>query len=72
MRQSLKERRRRWVTTRDIWIYDLGATEFVRILTFDADTDRLIEIRLGDYGMPRVLELRSRSGRPRFDYTLYR
>lgn len=70
VRQRLKGRW--WVTTRDIWTYDLGATEFVRILTFDADTARLIEIRLGDYGGAEGPRLRSRSRRPRFDYTLYR
>lgn len=43
-------KRRRIITTHDQWIYNLGPTEFLRILTFDAIADRLIEIRLGEYG----------------------
>jgi hypothetical protein len=34
----------------DVWTYDLGPTQFVRILRFDATTDRLLDIVLGDYG----------------------
>lgn len=37
-------------TTWDEWIYDLGPTAFVRILTFDVATTRLIHVELGDYG----------------------
>jgi hypothetical protein len=33
------------------WIYDLGPTQFVRVLSFDATTDRLLGIFApGDYG----------------------
>ena len=36
--------------TVDEWTYDRGPTQFVRILTFDAPTDRLLSIRTGNYG----------------------
>ncbi len=42
--------RRGVVTTRDEWTYNLGPTQFVRILVFDAMADRLVDIALGGYG----------------------
>jgi hypothetical protein len=43
----------RWqdfTTTVDQWTYDLGPTQFARILTFDVTANRLMTIVLGGYG----------------------
>jgi Protein of unknown function (DUF2845) len=47
--QIRKQGRGRWgMIVHDLWIYNLGPTQFLRILSFEAD--RLINISLGDYG----------------------
>jgi hypothetical protein len=50
LRKTFKDRRGRFSVIWDQWLYDAGPTAFVRILTFDIATDRLIHIEVGDYG----------------------